>query len=123
MFNPFEGALMKPKIKETDSIEFITDEPSLFFFDHDNKSKFTKLSDEYVKEKLLISAGMFGYPVKDVQIVNGKTYYELWIECRIDEEKDVVNKHDAVLCRMVYVEAKDIKFGWENRHLQREWTF
>ena len=117
MFNLFEGALMKPKIKETDSIEFITDEPSLFFFDHDNKSKFTKLSDEYVKEKLLISAGMFGYPVKDVQIVNGKTYYELWIECRIDEDKYVVHPqhhHISSLRRMVYVEAKDIKFGWHN---------
>ena len=110
---------MKPKIKETDSIEFITDEPSLFFFDYDNKYKFTKLSDRYVKEKLTCnySVGMFGYPVKDIQIVNGKTYYELWIECRIDEDKYVVHPqhhHSSSLRRIVYVEAKDIKFGWHN---------
>lgn len=112
---------MKPKIKETDSVNFITQEPSLFFFDYDNKSKFTKLSDRYVKEKLIISVGMFGYPVQDIQIVNGKTYYELWIECRIDEDKYVVypqHHHISSLRRMVYVEAKDIKFGWENSHLQ-----
>ena len=110
----------KIKIKETDSIKFITDKPSLFFFDHDNKSKFTKLSDEYVKEKLLISVGMDSmgaYRVKDVQIVNGKTYYELRIECRMDEDKYVVypqHHHISSLRRMVYVEAKDIKFGWHN---------
>ena len=116
---------MKPKIKVTDSVEFITDTPSLYFFDYkdaslsnlSHKDKLTKLSDEYVKEKLLISAGTFGYPVKNVQIVNGKTYYELWIECRIDEDKYVVHPqhhHISSLRRMVYVEAKDIKFGWHN---------
>ena len=112
------GVLMKPKIKETDSVEFLTEEPSLFFFDHDNKSKFTKLSDRYVKEKLIIFAnGTMGFPVRDIYMVNGKTYYEVWVECRIDEEKYVVSSqhhHGSSLCRMVYVEAKDIKFGWHN---------
>ena len=51
---------MKPKIKVTDSVEFITDTPSLYFFDYkdaslsnlSHKDKLTKLSDEYVKEKV-----------------------------------------------------------------------
>jgi|GEM_PF-5460302 len=116
---------MKPKIKVTDSVVFITDAPSLYFFDYKDaslsnlsrKDKLTKLSDRYVKEKLIIWTRTMGSPVKNIYIANGKTYYELWIECRIDEDKYVVHpqhQHSSSLRRMVYVEAKDIKFGWHN---------
>ena len=119
----------KPKIKETDSVEFVTDTPSLYDLDYKDtslsnlscKDNLSKLSDEYVKRKLIIDNGK-GYAVKDILIVEDKTYYLLWLESRLvyDNENYVVNKHDAKLCRMVYVEAKDIKFGWENPQLQSD---